>query len=112
MNKSIEKKETLDIKKIILDIKDSNLKTKKEKEEYLSKYKYIKLDYLFIYNLIINNNLDDNKNKDIEILNRMLNQIKQIDNKEISKKHADKEIGELLVERYVNPLISKEKKKI
>ena len=48
MNGPPPKKENLDIKQIILDLKDSNLKTKQEKEEHLSKYKYIKTDYTFL----------------------------------------------------------------
>ena len=103
--------EQLDIKQIILDLKDSNLKTKQEKEEHLSKYKYIKTDYTFLYNLVVNNDLDDNNNKDINVLNTMLRQIKKIDNNEVSKEKGELEVGELLVDTYVKPLIEKEKQK-
>ena len=105
------KKEQLDIKQIILDLKDSKLKTKQEKEEHLSKYKYIKTDYTFLYNLVVNNDLDDNNNKDINVLNTMLRQIKKIDNNEVSKEKGELEVGELLVDTYVKPLIEKEKQK-
>lgn len=111
MNGPPPKKENLDIKQIILDLKDSNLKTKQEKEEHLSKYKYIKTDYTFLYNLVVNNDLDDNTNKDINVLNTMLRQIKKIDNKEVSKENGEREVGELLAETYVKPLIEKEKQK-
>lgn len=103
--------EQLDIKQIILDLKDSDLKTKQEKEEYLKKYKHIKTDYKFLYNLIINNDLHDNNNKDINVLNTMLNQIKKIDNNEVSKEKGELVVGELLVDTYVKPLIEKEKEK-
>ena len=102
--------EQLDIKQIILDLKDSNLKTKQEKEEHLSKYKYIKTDYTFLYNLVVNNDLDDNNNKDINVLNTMLRQIKKIDNNEVSKEKGELEVGELLVDTYVKPLIEKDSK--
>jgi len=111
MNILPPKKEQLDIKQIILDLKDSNLKTKQEKEEYLSKYKYIKTDYTFLYNLVVNNDLNDNNNKDINVLNTMLKQIKKIDNNEVSKEKGELEVGELLVDTYVKPLIEKEKQR-
>ena len=41
----------------------------------------------------------------------MLRQIKKIDNKEVSKENGEREVGELLAETYVKPLIEKEKQK-
>jgi len=111
MNGPPQKKETLDIKQLILNLKELNLKTKQDKEQYFSKYKYIKTDYTFLYNLVINNDLDDNNNKNIKILNTMLTQIKKIDNKELSKENGERKVGELLAEIYVKPLIEKNKNK-
>ena len=82
-----------------------------EKEQELSKYKYIKTDYTFLYNLVVNNDLDDNTNKDINVLNTMLRQIKKIDNKEVSKENGERKVGELLAETYIKPLIEIEKEK-
>ena len=110
MNEPPPKKEKLDIKEIIIHIKNSDLKTKKQKEEYLKKYKYIKTDYTFLYNLVINNDLDDNSNKDVNILNMMLFQIDNIDKKKISKQKGEAVIGQALVDTYVKPMMDKKKK--
>ena len=103
MNETKPKKEKLNIKEIIKHIKETNLKTKKEKERYLKRYKYMKTDYEFLYNLIVNNDLEDNKNKEINILNRMLEEINNIEENKVSKEKGEKKIGELLVDTYVKP---------
>ena len=105
MNEPPPKKEKLNIKKIINHIKESDLKTKKEKEGYLKKYKYMKMDYTFLYNLIVNNDLEDNKNKEVNILNTMMEQINNIEEKKVSKENGEKKIGELLVDTYVKPVM-------
>ena len=61
------KVEPLNIKKIILEIKDSeDLNTKDKKIKHLKKYRYIKTDYEFLYNLIINNDLNDDTIKEVK----------------------------------------------
>ena len=70
------KVEPLNIKKIILEIKDSeDLNTKDKKIKHLKKYRYMKTDYEFLYNLIINNDLNDDTIKEVKILNQMLGKI-------------------------------------
>jgi|TARA_B110000093_G_C12766240_1_gene324675 hypothetical protein len=103
MNELPPKKEKLDIKEIIMDLKKQNFKSKKEKENFLSKYKHIKTDYFFLYDLVVNNNLDDNTNKEINVLNTILSQLKKIDDKEVTKENGEKMVGELLVDTYIKP---------
>ena len=79
--------EPLNIKNIILEIKDSeDLNTKDKKVKHLKKYRYIKTDYEFLYNLIINNDLNDDTIKEVKILNQMLGKIEDIKDKKVSKK--------------------------
>jgi hypothetical protein len=103
------KKQELNIRDIIIYIKNTELKTTDEKIKYLKKYKYIQTDYTFLYNIIINNNLDDNSIKEVKILNIMLSQINNINDNKISKQKCEESIGKVLVDEYVNPLLDKKK---
>lgn len=103
--------ETLNIKNIILEIKKSeDMNTKEKKIKYLKKYKYMKTDYEFLYNLIINNDLNDNNIKEVKILNQMLGKIDDIKDKKVSKKKGEEDIGKVLVDEYVMPMLEKNKK--
>ena len=106
-----EKKERLDIYSIINYIKNSDLKTKIDKINYLKKYKHIHMDYSFLYNIIINNDLNDNTSKEVEILNNMLQNIKDINDQKISKFEGEKEIGELIADTYIKPMLEKNEEK-
>ncbi len=102
----------LDIRSIYLEIKNSNLNTKLDKINYLKKYKYIEKDYNFLYNIIIDNDLNNGKSKDIEILNFMLSKIDDVNNNKDSKKNIEVEVGQVLVDNYVKPMLEKKKVKI
>ena len=102
--------EPLNIKNIILEIKDSeDLNTKDKKVKHLKKYRYMKTDYEFLYNLIINNDLNDNTIKEVKILNQMLGKIEDIKDKKVSKKKGEEDIGKVLVDEYVMPMLDKNK---
>lgn len=102
--------EPLNIKNIILEIKDSeDLNTKDKKVKHLKKYRYIKTDYEFLYNLIINNDLNDDTIKEVKILNQMLGKIEDIKDKKVSKKKGEEDIGKVLVDEYVMPMLEKNK---
>ena len=104
------KKQNLNIKEIVLYIKNSDLKTKEEKVNYLKKYKYINTDYAFLYNIMINYDLNDNTKKEVDILNQMLSKIQDINDKKISKKKGEEQLGQVLVDTYVKPMLEKEKR--
>ncbi len=99
----------LDIRSIYEDVKNSNLNTKKDKIDYLKKYKYIEKDYNFLYNIIINNDLNHGKSREIKVLNTMLSKIDDIKDNKISKRKGEEEIGQVLVDEYVKPQIEKSK---
>jgi hypothetical protein len=99
----------LDIRSIYEDVKNSNLNTKKDKINYLKKYKYIEKDYNFLYNIIINNDLKNGKLKEIKILNTMLSKIDAIKDNKITKRKGENEIGQVLVDEYIKPQIKKSK---
>ena len=102
--------EPLNIKNIILEIKDSeDLNTKDKKVKHLKKYRYMKTDYEFLYNLIINNDLNDDTIKEVKILNQMLGKIEDIKDKKVSKKKGEEDIGKVLVDEYVMPMLEKNK---
>lgn len=105
------KKERLDVYSIINYIKNSDLKNKRDKINYLKKYKYIHIDYSFLYNIIINNDLNNNTSKEVEILNKMLQNIKDINEQKVSKFEGEKEIGELIADTYIKPMLDKNKEK-
>tara|TARA_B100000700_G_C14694115_1_gene691350 strand:- start:100 stop:450 length:351 start_codon:yes stop_codon:yes gene_type:complete len=100
----------LDIRSIINEVKHSNLNTKEDKINYLKKYKYIQKDYNFLYNIIINNDLKNGKSKELNILNQMLSKIEDINDKKVSKKKGEEEIGQVLVDEYIMPQIERSKK--
>lgn len=100
----------LDIRAIINEVKSSNLNTKEDKINYLKKYKYIKTDYNFLYNIIINNDLKNGKSKEMNILNMMMSKIDDIKDNKVSKKKGEEEIGQVLVDTYVMPQLEKSKK--
>jgi len=104
------KKQRLDMKSIINFIKNSDLKTKNDKINYLKKYKYIHTDYTFLYNIIINNDLNNNTLKEVNILNQMLAKIGDINDNKLSKKKGEEQIGQVLVDNYVMPMLQKNKK--
>lgn len=99
----------LDIRSIYEDVKNSNLNTKKDKIDYLKKYKYIEKDYNFLYNIIINNDLNHGNSREIKVLNTMLSKIDDIKDNKISKRKGEEEIGQVLVDEYVKPQIEKSK---
>jgi hypothetical protein len=99
--------EPLDIPKIIKHCK--KYRNKKEKLDYLKKYKHIQIDYKFLYNLILNNDLNNNNLKDVQILNYMLKQTEDIKNNKVSKKDGEVAVGSLLVDTYVKPMLDKNK---
>ena len=104
--------EKLDIKVIINDIKNNaELNTKEKKIKYLKKYRYMQTDYEFLYNLIINNDLNDNTIKEVNILNQMLGKIEDIKDNKVSQKKGEEQIGKVLVDEYVMPMLNKNKKK-
>ena len=101
----------LDIRAIIDEVKNSNLNTKKEKVNYLKKYKYIEKDYNCLYNIIVNNDLKFGKSKKLKILNMMLSKIEDINDEKISQRKGEEDIGNVLVDEYVKPMLEKQKQK-
>lgn len=99
----------LDIRSIYEDVKNSNLNTKKDKIDYLKKYKYIEKDYNFLYNIIINNDLNHGNSREIKVLNTMLSKIDDIKDNKISKRKGEEEMGQVLVDEYIKPQIEKSK---
>ena len=103
--------EKLNLKVIINDIKNNaELNTKEKKIKYLKKYKYMQTDYEFLYKLIINYNLNDNTIKEVKILNQMLEKIEDIKDNKVSQKKGEEQIGKVLVDEYVMPMLEKNKK--
>lgn len=100
----------LDIRAIYEEIKNSNLNTRKDKVNFLKKYKYIEKDYNFLYNIIINNDLKNGKSQELQILNFMLSKIDDVNNNKDSKKNIEVEVGQVLVDNYVKPMLEKKKK--
>tara|TARA_B100000941_G_C28310280_1_gene451163 strand:- start:29 stop:427 length:399 start_codon:yes stop_codon:yes gene_type:complete len=99
----------LDIRAIYEEVKNSNLNTRKDKINFLKKYKYIEQDYNFLYNIIINNDLKNGKSQELQILNFMLSKIDDINDKKVSKKKGEEEVGQVLVDTYVKPMLDKKK---
>lgn len=99
----------LDIRAIYEEIKNSNLNTRKDKVNFLKKYKYIEKDYNFLYNIIINNDLKNGKSQELQILNFMLSKIDDINDKKVSQKKGEEEVGQVLVDTYVKPMLDKKK---
>jgi len=108
-NQPPPKNQVLDIRNIILFIKNSNLTTKQEKINYLKKYKFIHIDYSFLYNIIINHDLNNNNIKEVKILNQMLSKISDINNNIITKNSGEEQMGKILVDEYVMPMLEKSK---
>ena len=99
----------LDIRAIYEEIKNSNLNTRKDKVNFLKKYKYIEQDYNFLYNIIINNDLKNGRSQELQILNFMLSKIDDINDKKVSKKKGEEAVGQVLVDTYVKPMLDKKK---
>ena len=99
----------LDIRAIYEEVKNSNLNTRKDKINFLKKYKYIEQDYNFLYNIIINNDLKNGKSQELQILNFMLSKIDDINDKKVSQKKGEEEVGQVLVDTYVKPMLDKKK---
>ncbi len=59
--------------------------------------------------LIINNDLNHGKSREIKVLNTMLSKIDDIKDNKISKRKGEEEIGQVLVDEYVKPQIEKSK---
>ena len=68
-------------------------------------------DYEFLYKLIINHDLNDNSIKEVNILNQMLEKIEDIKDNKVSQKKGEEQIGKVLVDEYVMPMLNKNKKK-
>ena len=102
--------QTLNIKEILLHLKNSELKTTEEKVNYLKKYKHIKKDYTFLYNIMTTNDLNDDTIKEVKILNHMLGKIDDIKDKKVSQQKGEEQIGKVLVDEYVMPMLDKNKK--
>lgn len=109
MEQPTQKIEPLDIKQIIINCK--KYRNKNEKLNYLKKYKYIQQDYKFLYNIIIDNDLNNNNLNDVKILNYMLQQTDNIKNNKVSQKEGEVAVGSLLVDTYVKPMLDKKNKK-
>ena len=109
MNEPKPKIQKLNIYDIINEVKNSNLNSKDDKINYLKKYKYIENDYTFLYNIIINNDLKNSTSNEMKILNIMLSKVNQLNNNDINKIKCDEDIGQVLVNEYVKPLIEKNK---
>jgi hypothetical protein len=99
----------LNIRKVYEEVKNSNLNTKIDKINYLKKYKYIEQDYNFLYNIIVNNDLNNNNSKEIKLLNMMLSKIDDIKDNKITKNKGEQDIGQVLVDYYIKPQIEKSK---
>lgn len=105
------KQQPLPIRKIILKIKEEGLNTYEEKVKFLSRFKYIQTDYTSIYNIIINNDLNDNNIEEVRILNQMLHIIGEQEEKGYSIKKRDEKVGQVLVNEIVMPRVREEKRK-
>jgi len=99
----------LDISGIINEVKSLNLNTKEDKINYLKKYKYIKTDYNFLYNIIIENDLKNSKSKEMNILNMMITKIDDINNNKVTKRKGEEDIGQVLVDTYIKPKMKEAK---
>jgi hypothetical protein len=99
----------LNIRAIFEEVKNSNLNTKTDKINFLKKYKYIEQDYNFLYNIIINNDLNNGNNKELKILKMMLSKIDDIKDNKVSKKKGEEQIGQVLVDEYIKPQIERSK---
>jgi len=100
----------LDIRAIYEEVKNSNLNTRKDKINFLKKYKYIEQDYNFLYNIIINNDLKNGQSQELKILNFMLSKIDDIKDNKVSKKKGEESVGQVLVDTYVKPMLDNQKK--
>jgi hypothetical protein len=103
------KKQILNFKNIIDDLKKNNINTKSEKIDYFKKYKYVKEDYSFLYNIIIEHDLYNEDIFEIKMLNMMLTKLDEIIQEPHKKTEKEKEIGQVLVDKYVTPLLDKDK---
>jgi len=103
------KKQILNFKNILQDLKQNNINSKLDKINYFKKYKYVKEDYSFLYNIIINNDLNDETIFDVKMLNMMIKKIDEIIEEPDKKTEKEKEIGQVLVDKYVTPLLEKNK---
>jgi hypothetical protein len=62
-----------------------------------------------LYNIIINNDLNDETIFDVKMLNMMIKKIDEIIEEPDKKTEKEKEIGQVLVDKYVTPLLEKNK---
>ena len=60
-----------------------------------------------MYNIIINNDLNDETIFDVKMLNMMIRKIDEIIEEPDKKTEKEKEIGQVLVDKYVTPLLEK-----
>ncbi len=90
----------------IIDIPQINSFRLNDYEDYENRLKGIfpkfSKDYPIIFNMII-------KKEDITYLYTMLNHIKNIKSGKVTKEDSEKLIGEELAEKYVYPLVDKNK---
>jgi hypothetical protein len=104
MDAPVVKKEPLDIHRVLIELKtNSDLKTKEDKVRFLRKYPHIEHDYNKLYDMAVNNDMNDNSNPDIRILNLMLDQSQDIKDNKIKKIDGEKKVGTLLMNTYITP---------
>lgn len=101
----LAKREKLNLRGIIDYLKtNSNIyNTREKKEEYLRRYKYMREEYEFIYNVIINNDLNNNMIRDVRILNNILATI----DRGLPQRTEEVKIGTILRDEIVIPQVNR-----
>jgi hypothetical protein len=84
----------------ILDDIENNSNKNKIKELYSIKYPLFKQNYPTLFEKLFDSTFDK------KMLNLMLEEKKNIDSNEISRHNASVKIGEVLVDKYVKPMLS------
>jgi hypothetical protein len=101
------KREKLDLRAIINYLKENanQYNTREKKEEYLSRYRYMREEYEFIYTIIINNDLNNNMIRDVRILNNILATI----DRKMPQRAEEVQIGTILRDEIVIPQVNRAK---
>jgi hypothetical protein len=84
----------------ILDNIENKSNNDKIKETYAIKYPLFKQNYPTLFEKLFDPTIDK------KMLNLMLEEKKNIDSNEISQHNASVKIGEVLVDKYVKPMLS------